>query len=157
MTRFFLVKSYQKFLKNHTRKIDKIYKDFELYQVFKHNFLGKMFGYSDYILLTRRINTFWSKCFDNSSVTVLAKKITQEKSTKFIKIFELYQDFLHNFLSRYPQIIYYWLALKAFLPLPNFISKNWFYFFSSSSGKHQSHHLVGYHALGINPIQAGKG
>ena len=56
-------------------------------------------------------------------------------------------------------IIYYQHALKAFLPLPNR-----FYFvptlsakigsipFFSSSGKHQSHHLVGFHATGINPL-----
>ena len=36
-------------LKNHTRKIDKIHKDFELYQVFMHNFLRQMSGYSHYL------------------------------------------------------------------------------------------------------------
>ena len=56
------------------------------------------------------IKTFW------------AKKLAQEKSAKFMKIFELYQVFMHNFLSQnvlIPPIIEYLRALKQFLQLPH--------------------------------------
>ena len=51
-----------------------------------------------YILLTRRINTFWSKGFDKfwsgNMGTFWAQKIKEKKSTKFTNIFELYQFFI---------------------------------------------------------------
>ena len=47
--------------KNHTRKIDKIRQDFELYQVFMYNYLCEIVPiFPMYILITKRINTFWS-------------------------------------------------------------------------------------------------
>ena len=58
-------------------------------------------------------------------------------------------------MLQYPKIIYYQGALKAFtslLPLLKFFSKNWFYFFFSSSDKHQSHHLVGCNAINTSLI-----
>ena len=69
------------------------------------------------------IGTFW------------AKKITQEKSTKFVKIFELYQIFIHNFLSQNvpinPNHILptHTKAFLSLLPILIFVSENWFYFF----------------------------
>lgn len=48
--------------KNHRIKIDNIYSNFEPYQVFIHNFLSQtVFIFSTYILLRRRIDTFWSE------------------------------------------------------------------------------------------------
>ena len=45
--------------KHHTRKIDKLHKDFEKYQFFMHNFQGQNVRILRlYILLARRINTF---------------------------------------------------------------------------------------------------
>ena len=91
------------------------------------------------------IGTFW------------AKKITQEKSTKFIKIFELYQIFIHNFLSQNVPIN------PNHIPSPH--TKSIFYLFYqfsslsvkigsisflSSSDMHQSHHLAGCHSADIS-------
>ena len=45
--------------KNHTRKIDKIYKDFELYQVFMNNFIDKI--YKDFELHQVFMNNFIGK------------------------------------------------------------------------------------------------
>ena len=57
---------------------------------------------------------------------------------------------------QYPQIICYRHTRKAFLSLlvlPNFISKNWFYYiFSLLPACNQLHHLVGYHVTGINSL-----
>lgn len=48
--------------KTHTRKVDKIKKGFELYQVFTYKFVYKnIWIFPLYILLTKRINTFWSR------------------------------------------------------------------------------------------------
>ena len=48
--------------KTHTRKIDEIYKNFERYKVLMHNVLCQnVLMFSLYVLLTKRINTFWSK------------------------------------------------------------------------------------------------
>ena len=45
-----------------TRKIVKIHKDFELYQVFMYNFLCQnVLVFSIYILFKNRIETFWSR------------------------------------------------------------------------------------------------
>ena len=47
--------------KKYTRKIDKIHKDLKLYQVFMHSFLCQtVLMFSVCILLTKRIDTFWS-------------------------------------------------------------------------------------------------
>ena len=51
--------------KNHTRKIHKTRKDFQLYQVFSNNCLVQNIQISSlHIFLSRQINTFWSKGFD---------------------------------------------------------------------------------------------
>ena len=47
--------------KSHTRKNGTIHKNFELYQVFKHNFLCQNVRIFPYFLLMRRISTFWSR------------------------------------------------------------------------------------------------
>ena len=66
--------------KNHKRKIDKINKVFELYQIFMHNFPSKtipIFPIYIYILLTKRLNSCWC----GSIKTFWAKNIIQEKLT----------------------------------------------------------------------------
>ena len=51
--------------KNHTRKVHNTHKDFELFQVFKRNFLCQNVRiFLLYILLTRRIDAFWSRGID---------------------------------------------------------------------------------------------
>ena len=84
-----MIWKYQNILgpKNHTRKISKIDKGFELCQVFMHNLLYQNIRiFALYILLTRRINTFWSKAIDRfwsgDIKTFCVQKITEEKSTK---------------------------------------------------------------------------
>ena len=92
--------------KNHARKIDNIYKDFQLYKVFMHNFLCKNVSKLLLcILLTRRINTFWSKginIFWSGGIdTVWAQKIIQEKSVIFyFSDFWCVATFMHNFLCQ---------------------------------------------------------
>ena len=49
-------------LKNQTWKIDKNHQKPEIYRVFTHNFLGQnVLVFALYVLVTRKINTFWSK------------------------------------------------------------------------------------------------
>ena len=51
--------------KNHTRKVHNTHKDFELFQVFMRNFLCQNVRiFLLYILLTRRIDAFWSRGID---------------------------------------------------------------------------------------------
>ena len=117
-----MILGYQKILsfKNHTRKIDKIHKDFELYQVFKHNFLYKnVWIFPLYILLTSRINTFWSGGIKTFLSQIIYCQHTLKTFTRF----------------------YY---------LPIFSVKICSISFFSSSGKHQSHHPVGCHTTDIN-------
>ena len=79
--------------KNHTKTIDKIHKDFELHQVFMHNFLCQnVWILPLYIaykknqhILVQHINRFWSGGIE----TFWAQKVTEENSPKFTKIFEL--------------------------------------------------------------------
>ena len=79
---------------NHTRKSDKIHKDFELYQAFMHNFLSQNISiFPIYILLTRRINTFRSKGTDKvwrEYRDILGPRNHTQNSKVFI----------HNFLSQ---------------------------------------------------------
>ena len=88
---------------NHTRKSDKIHKDFELYQAFMHNFLSQNVSiFPIYILLTRRINTFRSKGTDKvwgSIETFWAQEIIH-KIQKFSYIIFCPK------MSQYLQIIY---------------------------------------------------
>ena len=56
-----MIWEYQNILgpQNHTREIDKIHKDWELYQVFMHKFLFQNVQILPlHILITRRISTF---------------------------------------------------------------------------------------------------
>ena len=49
-------------LKKSDKTIDKINKDFDLYQVFMYNFLCQtVLIFPVYILLVKRIGTFWSR------------------------------------------------------------------------------------------------
>ena len=49
-------------LKNQTWKIDKNHQKSEIYRVFTHNFFGQnVLVFALYVLVTRKINTFWSK------------------------------------------------------------------------------------------------
>ena len=51
--------------KNHTRTVHNTHKDFELFQVFMRNFLCQNVRiFLLYILLTRRIDAFWSRGID---------------------------------------------------------------------------------------------
>ena len=84
-------------------KIDKIHKDFELYQVCMHYFLCQnVWILALYILLTKWINMSCSKgtvkCL-SGSISIFWE-FTQEKSTKFVKIFELHQIFIYTFLCQ---------------------------------------------------------
>ena len=120
--------------KNHTRKIDKIHKNFELYQVFIYNFLDQNLPiFSLYMLLTTIINTSWSVAFDKvwsgGIRTFCTRNIMQEKLTKFPIIFELYQVLYIHFcpkIFRYMQILYCRHILKAFLPLPTRFFSNFY-------------------------------
>ena len=87
-----------------------------------------------------------------------AKKLAQKKSVKFMKIVELYQVFMHNFLSQNVPIPTNDTILTStkttfytFHTLSNFISKKIGSIpFFSSSGKDQPRHLVGCCATGIS-------
>ena len=62
-----MIWEYQNILgpQNHTREIDKIHKDWELYQVFMHKFLFQNVQVLPlHILITRRISTFKSQGID---------------------------------------------------------------------------------------------
>ena len=79
--------------KCHTKIFDKINQDFELCQVFIYNFMGQNVQiFALYILLIRRINTFWSKSTEKFCSEAIRKfwvqNLGQEKSTKFVKIFK---------------------------------------------------------------------
>ena len=79
----------------------------------------------------------------------------QEKVTKFTSLHAYFS--VPKFFDT--SVMYCQHALKVYLPL-----KTRFYFlpflsakigsipFFSSCGKHQSHHVVGFHATGINPL-----
>ena len=106
---------------NRTRKTDKFTKILN-YSKSSCKFLcAKMFGYSHFILLTRRIKTFWfnsiEKVWSGGIEPFCVQKIIEEKSAKFKKIFELYQVFMCPKMFRYLQIIYCRLTLKAFWAL----------------------------------------
>ena len=78
--------------KNHTRKTDKIHTNFELCQVFAHNFLcQKVWLFRLYILLTKIIDTFWSKGIEKfwfgGMETFWAKKSHIKNIDKILKAF----------------------------------------------------------------------
>ena len=110
-----------------------------------------------YVLFTNRINTFWPGgidifCFWGIS-TCWFKNITPEKFIKFIKIFELYQVFLYNFLYENVPILPYCTLLTGTknISLPfNTSQKKWLNFFFLIFWQHQFHHFAGCHATGIN-------
>ena len=126
----------------------------QLYQLFMHDFLSHNAEiFPLHILLTKNrciwskgIDKFWSGCIK----TFWAQKILHEKQKidKFHKGFCIMPIFHMSQMFQYPQIIYCWYVLKAFLPFclllpppcPNFanalplpifilifISKKWFY------------------------------
>ena len=80
--------------KNHARKTDKIHTNFELCQVFAHNFLcQKVWLFRLYILLTKIkiIDTFWYKGIEKfwfgGMETFLAKKSYIKNVDKILKAF----------------------------------------------------------------------
>ena len=94
--------------------------------------------------------------------TFCAKQVTQEKLTKFINIFELYQIFIHDFLSQNVSITPNHI-LQTCIKFISTTSTNFYHFqklsvktdftpFFSSSGMHQSHHLVGCQATDTNSL-----
>ena len=84
----------------------KFRKIFELYQVLIHNSLCHNVGViPNYTLLTGRINKFWDQRFWTESSLYLYQNVPKSQT------------------AYYPQ------AIKAFLSLLNFISKNSIYFF----------------------------
>ena len=91
-----------------------------------HNFLCKnVWIFPLYIFLTGGINTFWfkgiNKFWGEAIETFWVQKITEEKTKKFTKIFELYQVFICPKIFAYLQIINCQHALKSFLPfMPTF-------------------------------------
>ena len=118
------------------KKIDKIDKDFELYEVFIHNFFCQnVWIFPLYILRIKRIDKFWSesikKIWSGGIGGFWAQNIMQEKVNRSTS---LHGQFFVSKCFDIPNI-YCWHVLKAFLPLlnqillyTNFISKNWFYF-----------------------------
>ena len=94
-------------------QINNIHKGFELYQVTMHNLLCQsvpMFPLC--ILLTRRINIFWSESIDTFwpgaigtvwNIKTKKKKKNRQYSQRFL---QLHQLFMHNFLwktvSKFP-------------------------------------------------------
>ena len=65
---------------NHTRKI---LPDFNLYQVFMYNFLDQnALILPNYVLFTRRMNTFWSRVLKNFGLGVLRYFGSNKKSHK---------------------------------------------------------------------------
>ena len=84
-------------LKNQTWKFDKIHQKFQIYWVFMHNFLVQNVPVlALYVLVTRKINTLWSKGNDEFWSRGMGsfwdqKKNHKRKSKIFKKISELYQ------------------------------------------------------------------
>ena len=134
---------------NHTIKIDKLHKYFELYQVFIKTFCARMYGYSLYIyglqeqsthfclrVLKRYLEILRFFFCDILSIFLLwyfgpkifwgiktfwAQNITEEKSTKFLNMFELHQVLISPKMFWYLLIIYCWHTLIELLQLlPNF-------------------------------------
>ena len=101
-----------------TRKISNIHKDFEIYQVFMHNFLSQyVLIFWWYILLTMRIDTFWSESikifWPGDIATVWHRKSSNEKSVIFTIFFELHQLFANNFLCQTvptPKLLSAWVT-----------------------------------------------
>ena len=86
--------------KHHARKIDKLHKIFEKYQLLMHNFQGQNVQiFPLYILLARRINTFWSNGFDKFWFGGIRTFFYQKLYKKNRQNFEV---FVHSFL---PQIV----------------------------------------------------
>ena len=84
--------------RNHTRKFSNIYKDFELNQVFMHNFpCQEVLIFPLYILLTIQIDTFLFLAIDKILVWwyqfCLDSKIIQEMRPIFTEIFRIMPTF----------------------------------------------------------------
>ena len=80
------------------------------------------------------------------------QKVRQEHLSKFIKIFQLYQVFMHNFLSQNGKIF-----IKIFELYQGFVWKSVSlkigsisFFFFSSSGMQKFYHFSGCNSIGIN-------
>ena len=96
---------------------------------------AKMYRYSNNIYILQDKSTYFGlrvlTNFDLGVSKHCVPKNHTKKSEKFIKIFKLYQVFMHNFWSQnvpMPPIVHYWLILKVFcllLTLFNFIRKHW--------------------------------
>ena len=84
------------------KKIDKLEKNFDLYQVLMHRFLSRHVQiFPNYKLLTKKINIFSSGSMVVCKALVYFEpKIRKEICTKFKKIFELHQAFMYNVLHK---------------------------------------------------------
>ena len=84
------------------KKIDKLEKNFDLYQVLMHRFLSRHVQiFPNYKLLTKKINIFSSGSMVVCKALVYFEpKIRKEIFTKFKKMFELHQAFMYNVLHK---------------------------------------------------------
>ena len=90
--------------KSHTRKIDKIQKDFELYQISMHNVMCqivRIFPLYIYCLQEESIHFGLRvlKKFDLEVSGHFGQSIMQEKLPKFATIFELHQVLIRSKMS----------------------------------------------------------
>ena len=79
----------------------------------------------------------------------LSQKTRQEKLSKLIKIFELYQVFMHNFLCQNDKIFLKIFELYQVFVWQNVSVKIGSISFFSSSDMQKLHHLLGKHAIDI--------
>ena len=89
--------------KNRRWKISNIFRDFKLYRVFMFNFLCQNAQiFSLYILLTRRINSFWSEDIDTVCSRGIGTFCYRKAQTK---IDNIYKDFLNYIYINFSCII----------------------------------------------------
>ena len=75
-----------------------------------HNFLCQnVWTFPLYTLLPKKINKFWSNGIDKvwSGGIQRSFGLKEEKTVKFLTIFELYQVFIRPKMFRYLQIVFY--------------------------------------------------
>ena len=120
--------------KNYTRQISNIHKDFELYQIFMHNFLCQNFLiFPLQILLKRTINIFWSEGVSTYFGLEVSRQFGienhQQKSAIFKKFFWTISSFHEqSYMPNYPKILIlfttqtaYFLTNPVLLTIPNYL------------------------------------
>ena len=116
-----------------TQKIQNIYKDFKLYQVFMLKLLCQnVLIFPLDILFKRRINTLWSDSIEafwsESDETVWHKKSQTKNQQHLPTLFELYQLFMTQvLLPGFPEIIYIYFQFKLQKLLKYFNTTNDFF------------------------------